>query len=118
MTYSRIASFMEMNDRINGGYIAVIVGTVLDDTRDMEPPKGLKVCALKCSASARKRIESRGGKVYTFEDLAKIAPTGGKLVLLRGGRRTEKKKHFGAPGERFSKAKPKMNSTNGGVRSR
>jgi large subunit ribosomal protein L18e len=46
--------------------IFAVVATVTDDIRLLTVPK-LHVCALRFTASARKRIESAGGKCYTFD---------------------------------------------------
>ena len=48
-----------------------------------------------------------GGKVYTFDELALLAPTGSNCVLLRGPKSREALKHFGlAPGVPHSHTKP------------
>ena len=44
----------------------------------------MQVCALKVSASARKRIEKAGGQIITFDQLATISPTGQNTVLVQG----------------------------------
>jgi large subunit ribosomal protein L18e len=86
--------------------IAVVVGTITNDARIMEVNKGIKVCALHVTETARKRIEENGGKVYTFDQLATISPEGKGTVLLRGRRWVEKKKHFGVPGAAGQHVKP------------
>lgn len=86
--------------------ILVVVGTVLNDERLTQVPK-LRVCALRFTAAARRRIVQAGGEVLTFDQLAKIAPTGQGTWLLRGVRRREAYKHWGrAPGLPRSTAKP------------
>ena len=65
--------------------IAVVVGDVLDDIRINKLPK-LRVCALRFSRDARKRIEGAGGECLTFDQLATVAPTGKNTFLLRGRR--------------------------------
>jgi large subunit ribosomal protein L18e len=78
--------------------IAVIVGDVLDDIRLNKLGK-IRVCALRFSRDARRRIEGAGGECITFDQLATIAPTGKNTFLLRGRRNgTEAVKHFGAAG--------------------
>jgi|AntRauMFilla1563_2_1112583.scaffolds.fasta_scaffold00186_13 large subunit ribosomal protein L18e len=62
----------------------VIVGKVLNDERIREIPK-LNICALKFSSSAKKRVLENKGRVLTFDQLAKINPTGKNILLLRGG---------------------------------
>ncbi|EFC46839.1 predicted protein [Naegleria gruberi] len=87
--------------------VAVVVGTITNDARLLDAPKGLKVCALHVTETARKRIVENGGQVLTFDQLAQISPDGKGCVLLRGNKNTEAKKHFGlAPGQAGSHAKP------------
>merc|ERR1712093_431085 len=74
-------------------------------------PKGLRVCALRFSRSARQRIEGAGGECLTFDQLAMIAPTGKNPFLMRGRKAGEEKyKHFGAAGTPGSHAKPYVSS--------
>jgi large subunit ribosomal protein L18e len=91
--------------------IAVVVADVLDDIRLAKVPKGLRVCALRFSRSARQRIEGAGGECLTFDQLAMIAPTGKNTFLMRGRKAGEEKyKHFGAAGVPGSHAKPYVSS--------
>merc|ERR1712094_108318 len=46
------------------GQVAVMVGTVTDDVRMLDAPKGLKVCALRFTESARNRILAAGGEPH------------------------------------------------------
>eukprot|EP00238_Polyblepharides_amylifera_P001057 CAMPEP_0196573232 /NCGR_PEP_ID=MMETSP1081-20130531/3153_1 /TAXON_ID=36882 /ORGANISM="Pyramimonas amylifera, Strain CCMP720" /LENGTH=117 /DNA_ID=CAMNT_0041890865 /DNA_START=298 /DNA_END=651 /DNA_ORIENTATION=- len=87
--------------------IAVLVGTITDDTRLYEVSK-LRVCALKFTETARSRIIKAGGECLTFDQLALLAPTGSNTVLLRGPKLArESVKHFGrAPGLPHSDSKP------------
>jgi len=62
--------------------IAVIVGTVTDDTRLYEVP-ALKVAALRFTETARARILKAGGEVLTFDQLALRAPTGSNTVSTK-----------------------------------
>merc|ERR1712094_93684 len=81
------------------GQVAVMVGTVTDDVRMLDAPKGLKVCALRFTESARNRILSGGGEILTFDQLAQQFPTGSNCLLVRGPRAApEANRHFGAPG--------------------
>ena len=73
----------------------VVVGTVLNDERLTTIPKGLKICALRFSAAARRRIVSAGGQALTFDQLARTAPRGENTLLLRGRRSREAYKHWG-----------------------
>jgi large subunit ribosomal protein L18e len=86
--------------------IAVIVGTVTDDTRLYEVA-ALKVAALRFTETARARILKAGGEVLTFDQLALRAPTGSNTILLRGPKNArEAVKHFGrAPGVPHSNTK-------------
>lgn len=90
--------------------IAVVVGDVLDDIRMVKLPK-LRVCAMRFSREARKRIEGAGGECLTFDQLATVAPTGKNTLLLRGRRSGwESVKMFGASGSPGSHAKPKVSN--------
>merc|ERR1711924_232739 len=81
------------------GQVAVMVGTVTDDVRMLDAPKGLKVCALRFTESARNRILAAGGEILTFDQLAQQYPTGSNCLLVRGPRAArEAVRHFGAPG--------------------
>merc|ERR1711924_593787 len=82
LSLSELAKFMRNKD----GKIAVLVGTVTDDVRMLEAPKGMKVCALRVTESARARILSNGGEIITFDQLAQLHPTGSECVLVRGPR--------------------------------
>jgi len=89
--------------------IAVIVGTVTADHRVLDVPK-LNVAALRFTATARAAIEKTGGKCITFDQLAVLKPKGNNCVLLRGSKRREVIKHFGARGTPHSHAKPYVNT--------
>lgn len=90
--------------------IAVVIGDVLDDIRLTKLPK-LRICALRFSREARKRVESVGGECITFDQLATIAPTGKNTFLMRGRRNgRESVKHFGAAGAPGQHAKPYVSS--------
>merc|ERR1712139_487833 len=49
LSISKLSKFMRQQE----GKMAVIVGTVTDDVRMLECPKGLKICALRVTESAR-----------------------------------------------------------------
>ena len=84
---------MKGDDKI--GKIAVVVGTVTNDTRTLELP-ALKIAALKFTDEARKAITRSGGECMTFDQLALVAPKGSNTVLLRGAKNArEAVKHFG-----------------------
>ena len=90
--------------------IFAIVGTVTNDTRLIEFPE-MKVCALKFTEKARERITGANGKCFTFDQLAINRPNGENVILLRGTRDREAKKHFGkAPGLPDSNTKPYVRS--------
>ena len=107
--YANKQSIKNMQSK-NQDVIFAVIGTVTDDLRLMELPQ-LKVCALKFTEKARERITSAKGKCITFDQLAINRPNGECVVLLRGSRDREAKKHFGpAPGVPGSHAKPYVRS--------
>ena len=90
--------------------IFAIIGTVTNDTRLIDVPE-MKVCALKFTEKARERIVAAKGKCITFDQLAINRPKGENVILLRGTRDREAKKHFGkAPGLPDSNTKPYVRS--------
>ena len=90
--------------------IFAVVGTVTNDTRTIDVPE-MKVCALKFTEKARERITAAKGKCITFDQLAVNRPNGENVILLRGTRDREAKKHFGkAPGLPDSNTKPYVRS--------
>ncbi|OVA13442.1 Ribosomal protein L18e [Macleaya cordata] len=107
MSLSRLIRFMEGKE----GKIAVLVGTITDDTRVYQV-LALKVVALRFTERARARIEKAGGECLTFDQLALRAPLGQNTVLLRGPKNArESVKHFGkAPGVPHSHTKPYVRS--------
>lgn len=93
----------------NDGRIVVVVGTVTNDERLLSIPSGLTVCALRFTSASRQRLVEAGGKALSFDQLATISPKGENTILLRGKRNARKAvKHFGIPGRRHSKAKPRV----------
>lgn len=95
---------------LQGDKIAVLIGTITDDTRVYEVP-AMKVAALRFTETARARIEKAGGECLTFDQLALRAPLGQNTVLLRGPKYSrEAVKHFGAPGVPHSHSKPYVRS--------
>merc|ERR1712188_224669 len=82
LSLSKLAKFMRGKE----GKMAVIVGTVTDDVRMLDAPKGIKLCALRVPESARARVLAAGGEIITFDRLAQLHPTGSNCVLLRGPR--------------------------------
>jgi large subunit ribosomal protein L18e len=90
--------------------IFAVVGTVTDDVRFLEVPR-LRICALRFTEGARRRIVAAGGLATTFDQLAVNRPSGQNVVLLRGPRDRETLKHFGPPsGVPGSTAKPFVRS--------
>mmetsp|Transcript_88166 Transcript_88166/g.122327 ORF Transcript_88166/g.122327 Transcript_88166/m.122327 type:complete len:187 (+) Transcript_88166:50-610(+) len=90
--------------------IAVVVGTVTNDSRLLEVGK-MSVCAVRFTESARARIVKAGGEAITFDQLAVRRPTGSNTVLIRGARDSrEAVKHRGAPGVPNSHTKPLVRS--------
>merc|ERR1712018_48310 len=86
--------------------IAVVVGTITDDSRIYEVPK-MTVVALHVTEKARERILKAGGEILTFDQLALRAPTGKNTVLLQGKRTARvANRYFGAPGVPNSTTRP------------
>lgn len=89
--------------------ILAVVGTVTNDNRFLNVPEGLKVCALKFTNEARQRITAAKGQCLTFDQLAQLAPTGKNVLLVRGPRDREAKRHFGLyPGQKGSHTAPRV----------
>merc|ERR1712078_836560 len=89
------------------GQVAVMVGTVTDDVRMLDAPKGLKVCALRFTESARNRILAAGGEILTFDQLAQQYPTGSNCLLVRGPRAAP---YVRSKGRKFEKARGRRKS--------
>ena len=88
--------------------IVAVVGTVTNDVRQLDVPEGLRICALKFTESARARIRAAKGECLTFDQLAQIAPKGKNVLLVRGPRDREAKRHFGLyPGQHGSHTAPR-----------
>uniref|UniRef100_A0A8C3AL81 Ribosomal protein L18 n=1 Tax=Cyclopterus lumpus TaxID=8103 RepID=A0A8C3AL81_CYCLU len=104
ISISRLIRKMRMPGRENR--TAVVVGSVTDDVRIQDIPK-LKICALRVTDGARRRILKAGGQVMTFDQLALASPKGQGTVLLSGPRKgREVYRHFGkAPGTPHSHTK-------------
>ncbi len=110
ISLSKLAKHADTPEKKNK--ILVVVGNVLNDERMLIVPK-LRICALRVTEQARRRIVKAGGEVMTFDQLAKIAPLGENTVLLRGARKREALKHFGAaPGVKGSHTKPYVLNAN------
>merc|ERR1712077_55714 len=104
MSIARLVRKMKGDQRQNK--IAVVVGTITDDSRIYEVPK-MTVVALHVTEKARERILKAGGEILTFDQLALRAPTGKNTVLLQGKRTARTaNRHFGAPGVPGSKTRP------------
>lgn len=89
--------------------ILAVVGSVTNDNRLLTVPEGLRVCALRFTNEARQRILAAKGQCLTFDQLAQIAPTGKNVLLVRGPRDREAKRHFGLyPGQRGSHTAPRV----------
>ncbi|XP_014243408.1 60S ribosomal protein L18 [Cimex lectularius] len=109
ISLSRVARFMKKPGRADK--IAVVVGTVVDDPRLTNLPK-LKICALRMTEAARNRVFKNQGTFVSFDELARMCPTGKNTVLMQGKRNArEAVKHFGpAPGAPRSHTKPYIQS--------
>lgn len=98
----------EGKTKFNGRIIAV-VGTVTNDNRFLNVPQGLRICALRFTGTAAARIRAAKGEIFTFDQLAQIAPKGKNVLLVRGPRSREAKRHFGLyPGQKGSHAAPRV----------
>eukprot|EP00483_Globobulimina_turgida_P001191 UN01193 len=100
------------NKNCNNDLIIVTVADVTDDVRILTVPNGVKVCCLKISQSARKRIIEAGGEVLTFDELALREPLGKNTHLLRGPLKARKafryfngKPRVRSEGRKFDKGK-------------
>ena len=115
VSLSKLAKFtknkyIEESEKNGNEIVFAVVGTVTDDVRLLECPK-FRVAALKFTEKARKRIIEANGKCITFDQLAINRPKGEYVILVRGTRDREAKKHFGpAPGVPGSHAKPYVRS--------
>ncbi|XP_055535765.1 60S ribosomal protein L18 isoform X2 [Wyeomyia smithii] len=110
ISLSRVAKLLKLRGK-DEKTIAVVVGTVTNDDRSLYVPK-MNICALRVTEKARERILKWGGKIYTFDQLALIAPTGKNTVLMQGERTArEAFTHFGrAPGVPHSNTRPYVQS--------
>jgi len=89
--------------------LVAVVGTVTNDARLLNLPEGLRVVALRFTGEARARIAAAKGTCLTFDQLAQLAPTGKGVLLLRGPRDREAKRHFGLyPGQKGSHTAPRV----------
>jgi len=104
MSLSKLAEHMKGKE----SKIAVICGTITNDLRMLDAPENLKVCALRFTETARKRLEKAGGKCMTFDELAMTEPLGKNTVLLRGAVKARVvNRYFGkAPGVPNSTTRP------------
>ena len=115
VSLSRIAKYankkyIQEQEKSGQEVVFAVIGTVTEDQRLLELP-ALRVCALKFTEKARERILAAKGKCITFDQLAINRPNGESVVLMRGTRDREVKKHFGpAPGVPGSHAKPYVRS--------
>ena len=115
VSLSKLAKYAERksvkDEKAKGNdVIFAVVGTVTNDLRVLDLPE-IKVCALKFTEKAREKITSSNGKCFTFDQLAINRPNGENVILLRGTRDREAKKHFGkAPGLPDANTKPYVRS--------
>jgi large subunit ribosomal protein L18e len=96
MGIARVARYMKGQE----DKFSVIVGTVTDDIRltGCKLP-ALKIVALRVTEGARARIVQAGGEIFTFDQLAMMAPKGKNTVILRGRKSARvSAKYFGTPG--------------------
>ena len=108
MGIARVARYMKGQE----DKFSVIVGTVTDDIRltGCKLP-ALKIVALRVTEGARARIVQAGGEIFTFDQLAMMAPKGKNTVILRGRKSARvSAKYFGTPGVPNSTARPRVRS--------
>merc|ERR1711990_805861 len=84
----KLQHFMKGKD----GKIAVVVGAITNDVRFLDDAalKGITVCALRFTETARARLTRAGATCMSFDQLALKAPTGSNCILLRGPRAKDK----------------------------
>merc|ERR1712166_1259534 len=112
VSLSQLNKLAEKSKLTNKGkdVVFAVVGSITNDLRQGDLT-GINVCSLKCTEKARERIVAAGGNVLTFDQLALNRPKGENVVLVRGSRMREAKKHFGrAPGLPGSTTKPYVRS--------
>ena len=115
VSLSRIAKYAKKNyvqemEKSGQEVVFAVIGTVTEDQRILDLP-ALRVCALRFTEKARERITAAKGRCITFDQLAIDRPQGESVILMRGTRDREAKKHFGpAPGVPGSHAKPYVRS--------
>jgi large subunit ribosomal protein L18e len=115
VSLSRIAKYAKKNyvqemEKSGQEVVFAVIGTVTEDQRILDLP-ALRVCALRFTEKARERITAAKGRCITFDQLAINRPQGESVILMRGTRDREAKKHFGpAPGVPGSHAKPYVRS--------
>ena len=115
VSLSRIAKYAKKNyvqemEKSGQEVVFAVIGTVTEDQRILDLP-ALRVCALRFTEKARERITAAKGRCITFDQLAINRPQGESVILMRGTRDREVKKHFGpAPGVPGSHAKPYVRS--------
>lgn len=108
VSLSKLNKLAEKAKKTNKGkdVVFAVVGSITNDLRTLEVG-AINVCALRFSEKVRERIVAAGGQCFTFDQLALNRPKGENVVLIRGSRMREAKKHFGrAPGLPGSTAKP------------
>ncbi len=108
VSLSKLNKLAEKANKTNKGkdVVFAIVGSVTNDLRQLELG-AINVCALRITEKARAKIVAAGGQCFTFDQLALNRPKGENVVLVRGSRMREAKKHFGrAPGLPGSTTKP------------
>ena len=64
VSISKLVKIANTDEKRNS--ILVCVSPVLDDERLLKVPK-LRICALKFSESARRKVEKAGGECLTFD---------------------------------------------------
>lgn len=100
----------EIAEKLNGNLdkVAVVVGKVIDDDRNVQVP-AMKIVALKWSKSVQEKVAHFNGSLYTLDQLFKVCGDLENIVLVQGDRMKRKSaKYWGkAPGDKNSSTYPR-----------
>ncbi|EOB12160.1 60S ribosomal protein L18 [Nosema bombycis CQ1] len=93
----------------NSDKIAVVVGKVIDDDRNVEVP-AMKIVALKWSKSVQEKVEHFNGSLHTLDQLFKVCSNLDNIVLINGDKMKRKSAKFWgkAPGDKNSSTYPRV----------
>lgn len=101
----------EIAEKLNGNIdkVAVVVGKVIDDDRNVVVPP-MKIVALKWSKSAQEKVQHFNGSLSTLDQLFKACSDLDNIILINGDRSKSKSaKYWGkAPGDKNSTTFPRV----------